>query len=176
LEWLDYRRKLTSQNPKSPFRVLYNTSGTFLTAAVIENKPIEFKVNGQLVVAGGFAGDTKTYYCELSDKQEAMFLSAVLNAPIVDKLMKPMQSRGLFGPRDIHKKVLELPIPQFDIENPAHLRLAQLGQACTTKVEQWLVSGGAGDIKSIGRLRGMVRKMLSAELAEIDELVKGILA
>jgi hypothetical protein len=100
---------------------------------------------------------------------------AVLNAPIIDKLIKPMQSRGLWGPRDICKKVLELPIPQFDEKNKIHQRLAKLGEECSAKVEQWLVSGGAGNIKSIGKLRSMVRQMLKEELAEIDELVKKIL-
>lgn len=176
LEWLDYRRKLTSQNPNAPYRVLYNTSGTFLTATVLENESIEFKINGQLVVACGFAGDTVTYYFDTDQQLEAYYLASVFNAPEVDMLVKPMQARGLFGPRHFHKKVLELPIPQFNKENPVHLQLAQLGQTCTAKVEQWLAGGGAGDIKSIGRLRGMVRKMLSAELSEIDELVKGILA
>jgi len=86
-----------------------------------------------------------------------------------------MQSRGLWGPRDIHKKVLELPIPKFNHENPFHRRMAQLGQTCSTRVEHWLASGGRGEIKSIGRLRSMVREILRSELAEIDFLVKDLL-
>jgi predicted RNase H-like HicB family nuclease len=94
---------------------------------------------------------------------------------VIDKLIKPMQSRGLWGPRDIHKKVLEPPIPQFDSRNAIHRQLAKLGKDCSDKVEQWRVSGGAGKIKSIGKLRGMVREMLRDELQEIDILVKEIL-
>ncbi len=86
-----------------------------------------------------------------------------------------MQSRGLWGPRDICKKVLELPIPQFDAKNPAHGGLAELGRQCGIKVERWLGSGSTGNIKSIGRLRGMVREMLKDELREIDTVVKEIL-
>lgn len=41
--------------------------------------------------------------------------------------------------------------------------------------EQWLVGGGAGNIRSIGRLRAEVRKHLATELAEIDELVRKLL-
>ena len=175
LGWLDYRRKLTTQNPKAKYRVIYNTSGTILTAAAVENKPIEYKIGEQSLAAHGFIADTKTYYYEISNNHEALYLVAVLNSPVIDKLIKPMQSRGLWGPRDIHKKVLELPIPKFNAKNPVHCRLAELGKDCSVKVERWLASGGAGSIRSIGRLRGMTREMLKDELKEIDELVKGIL-
>lgn len=175
LGWLDYRKKLTDQNPRGKYRVIYNTSGTFLTAAVVKNDDVVFSVGGQRIRARGYVADTKTYFCELSNYQEALYLATVLNAGVIDKLVKPLQSRGLWGPRDIHKKVLELPIPKFDAANPTHKRLAELGEACSTKVARWLARGGAGNITSIGKLRGMVRAMLKEELAEIDALVKEIL-
>ena len=58
-------------------------------------------------------------------------------------------------------------------QEPSDVR-TPLGKECSTKVEQWLASGGTGKIKSIGKLRGMVREMLKDELREIDELVKEI--
>ena len=136
---------------------------------------MDFLVKGQRIAARGYIADTKTYFCELKSHEEALYLTTVLNAPIVDKLLKPMQSRGLWGPRDIHKKVLELPIPKFDAENPTHRRLVELGKECSAKVEKWIASGGAGKITSIGKLRGMVRVMLKEELHEIDALVETIL-
>lgn len=175
LGWLDYRHKLTAQNPQAKYRMIYNKSGTFPTAAVVENGQIKFAINGQSLAARGTIADEMTYYFETTNLHEAFYLAAIFNAPIIDKLVKPMQSRGLWGPRDIHKKVLELPIPQFDEKNQIHRRLAELGKECSTKVEKWLASGGAGKIQSIGRLRSIVRQMLSEELAEIDELVKKIL-
>ncbi len=119
--------------------------------------------------------DHKAYCCELVNIYEAFFLATIFNSSVIDKLVKPMQSRGLFGPRDIHKKVLELPIPQFKMDNPVHSRLAELGKECTVKVEKWVAEGGQGKTKSIGRLRGIVRKTLNDELKEIDKLVKEIL-
>ncbi|MGH7800697.1 MAG: Eco57I restriction-modification methylase domain-containing protein [Thermodesulfobacteriota bacterium] len=175
LGWLDYRRKLTAQNPQAKYRVIYNTSGTYLTAAVVENEPIVFEVNGQRLTAHGFLADYKTYYYTPTNSHEASYLAAVLNAPVIDKLIKPMQSRGLWGPRDICKKVLELPIPQFEAKNTIHRELAELGKYYTAKVGRWLAGGGVGNIKSIGRLRGIVREMLRDELKEIDALVKEIL-
>jgi hypothetical protein len=174
-ERLDRVHGLTHQNWQVPYRVGYNTSGTFLTAASIENKPVEFRIGGQPIISRGFVADTKTYSCESISKNEALFLVTVLNSPIVDGLIKPMQSRGLWGPRDIHKKVLELPIPNFDAANPTHRRLAEFGKECSAKVEHWLAGGTAGNVKSIGRLRGLVREMLKDELNEIDRLVKEIL-
>jgi len=175
LEWIDYGGKLSKQNSQTKYRVIYNTSGTNLAAAVIKNEEIDFEIEGQHVRARGFLMESVTYGCETANKEEAAYLVAFLNAPIVNNLVKPMQARGLWGPRHFHKKVLELPIPKFDAANPTHQRLADLGRECSAKVEQWLARGGAGNITSIGRLRSMVRAMLKEELAEIDMLVEQIL-
>jgi len=175
LSWLDYRKKLTIQNPKTKYRIIYNTSGTYLTACVVKNEPIKYEVNGQEIKLQGFVADTKTYFAQMDSADEVFYLAAVFNAPIIDKLIKPMQSRGLWGPRDIHKKVLELSIPKFDDKNAVHCQLVEFGKKCTAKVKKWQEGGGAGKIKSIGRLRGMVRNILRDELKEIDRLVRVIL-
>jgi hypothetical protein len=175
LEWLNDRRKLTRQNPTAAYRVLYIKSGTYLCACVVENKPFEFELGGQLVQASGFLADHVTYSAEVTGQAEADYLAAILNAPVVDRLIKPMQSRGQWGPRDIHKKVLDLPIPQFDPAQAEHQRLAELGKACSERVAAWLAAGGPGKTQSIGRLRALVREMLKEELAEIDECTTQIL-
>jgi hypothetical protein len=174
-ERIDRVHGLTRQDPKARFWVIYNKSGTFLTAAKVEKDSIEFSANGQKIIAAGFLADHVTYYFEASDLKEANYLTSILNAPKVDELVTPMQTRGQWGPRDIHKKVLELPIPQFDVENPVHLHLAKLADQCEKKVNDWLDRGAYGQVKSIGRLRQMVRQMLKDELAEIDGLVQQIL-
>jgi len=172
---LDRYRGLTKQNPQTKLRILYNTSGTFLCACIVKNELIEFDFEGQVLQTNGYVVDTKTYYMETNDNKEGQYLAAVLNAPIIDKLIKPMQSRGQWGPRDIHKKVLELPIPKFVHSNTEHFRLVEIGKKCSEKVPQWIDSVGTGKIKSIGVLRRKVREMLSEELKEIDELVRKIL-
>ena len=175
LEWLDYRRKLSTQNPQAPYRVLYITSGTYVCASAVKNKPIEVEISGQQVQANGFLADCVTYNFEVENEHEAHYLTAILNAPITDRLIKPTQAKGLWGPRHIHKKVLDLPIPQFDPAQPEHRRLAELGKACSERVAHWVAAGGPGKTRSIGRLRGMVREMLREELAEIDECTTRIL-
>jgi hypothetical protein len=94
---------------------------------------------------------------------------------LVDRLIKPMQSRRSVGASAHPQKVLDLPIPQFDPSQPEHQRLAELGKACSERVAAWLAAGGPGKTQSIGRLRAMVREMLREELAEIDECTTQIL-
>jgi methylase of polypeptide subunit release factors len=172
LGWLDYRHKLTAQNPQARYRVLYPTSATYLCACVVENKPVEFEIGGQRLEARGIIASEVTYHLETDNEAEAHYLTAMLNAPVIDQKLKPMQARGQWGPRHIHKKVLELPIPQFDPSEEAHLKLAELGRVCTQKVTDWLEGGGPGKVRSIGKLRSMVREMLAEELGEIDGLVR----
>jgi len=171
-ERLDCYRGLAKQNPQGKYQVIYPKSATYLCACVMANELVEFDIDGQQLEVKGFVAESVTYYFESDSENEAYYLAAMLNAPIIDRMIKPMQSRGQFGPRDIHKKVLELPIPQFDASDSSHLRLAELGKECSHKVAEWVQAGGSGKIKSIGKLRAMVRETLSEELQEIDELVR----
>jgi hypothetical protein len=175
VEWLDYRKKLTDQNPKTKYCVIYNALGTFLAAAIVENADLKFYLNGQEVNISGNLNDYKIYYFRTSNKDEASYLTAILNSPIVDTLIKPMQARGLWGPRGIEKKVMELSIPRFKSDTANHIQLAELGAQCAQKVRDWLDQGGPGQVSSIGRLRGMVRQMLKAELEEIDGIVTSLI-
>jgi methylase of polypeptide subunit release factors len=172
LERLDYQRDLTTQNPQAKYRVLYPTSATYMCACVVENRPIEFEIGGQRLEARGIIASEVTYHLETDNEAEAHYLTAMLNAPVIDQKLKPMQARGQWGPRHIHKKVLELPIRQFDPGDEVHRRLAELGRECSEKVADWLEAGGPGKIRNIGRLRSMVREMLAGELREIDGLVR----
>lgn len=171
-EWLDYRRKLSSQKG-AKYKVLYPTSATYLCGCVVEDKPISFEVEGQAVEIQGFVAESKEYYFDTDDKEEAYYLAAVLNSPVVDELLKPMQSRGLWGPRDIHKKVLEIPIPQYNSSDEKHRALSQLGEQCTRKVEQLLPQ--LPQSRSIGHTRRLIKAQLREELERIDEKIKPIL-
>jgi len=134
----------------------------------------------QGIVLGRFLAADATYYFGTEEPKEAAYLAAVLNSPLVDTLLKPMQARGLWGPRDIHKKVWELPIPRFDSRNESHLRLAAIAEACAAKVWEMLpglraLFRGVRGPRAIGRARTAVRKALKPELAEIDGIVREIL-
>ena len=172
LEWLDYRKKLSSQR-RAQYKVLYPTSATYLCSCVVEDKPIAFQVEGQKIEAQGFVAESKVYYFDTDNKVEAYYLAAALNSPIVDELLKPMQSRGLWGPRDIHKKVLEIPIPKYNPSDENHRALYHLGEQCTRRVEQLLPQHTMS--RSIGHNRRLIKAELKSELDQIDELTRQIL-
>jgi hypothetical protein len=180
LTWLNYRGKLTEQNPKARCVVLYSRSATFLCAAALGAKALSHSVGGQEVALRRFVAVDATYSFQTNNGREADYLAAVLNSPTVDMLIKPMQARGLWGPRDIHKKVWELPIPKFNPRDKTHLRLAEIAATCAEKVKE-MVPGLRklfDDVRgphAIGRARSAVREALRGELDEIDALVKDIL-
>jgi hypothetical protein len=185
LAWLNYRNKLTEQNPKAKYVVLYTRSATFLCAAALRVAQTCLPRSAALssdreIAPQHFVAADSTYYFETKDPKEAAFLAALLNSPRIDSLIKPMQARGLWGPRDIHKKVWELPIPQFDSGDKMHLRLAKIAEACAAKVKG-MVPGlgksfeGVRGPRLIGRVRTAVREALNEELTEIDGIVAHIL-
>ncbi|MFH1221402.1 MAG: N-6 DNA methylase [Candidatus Eisenbacteria bacterium] len=174
IDWLDYRRKLTQQNPNAGFRVLYGTSGTHVCACAVSPSMKRRRKRG-IDLGQALVIDHQTYSFDPESAEEASYLASVLNAPAVNLAIKEGQSRGLWGARHVHKKVLDLPIPKFDAKVEAHVRLAEIGEACAQRVEEWIAAGGPGNIKSIGLLRRRVREMLAAELVEIDSIVKPLL-
>jgi len=180
LERLDLQGGITSQNPKAKYIVLYSKSATFLCAAALQSKALSHKVGQQKVVLQRFVADHVTYSFETTERREADYLTALLNSPTIDALIKPMQARGLWGPRDIHKKVWELPIPEYSEKNPKHIKLAEIAEACAEKVKEMVpdLKKLFEDVRgphAIGRARTAVRQALHDELAEIDSLVKEIL-
>lgn len=180
LQWLDYRNKLTDQDPRAKYVVLHPASATFLCAAAVRRAPDVFRVASQEVPIRAFVAESKTYGFETTEKGEANYLAAVLNSTVVDSLVKPMQTRGQWGPRDIHKKVWELPIPQFQASNAKARKLAELAEACAEKVKDMVpdlkrLFEDVSPRHAIGRARTTVRHALKDELAEIDSLVKDIL-
>jgi hypothetical protein len=151
-----------------------------MCATAVEKRRESAWVGHQKVPLRSFIADYKTFFFETNQKKEAHYLASVLNSPVIDNLLKPMQSRGLWGPRDICKKVLELPIPEFDQKDEAHIRLAEIAEACAQKVKEMVpdLKKLFKDVRgphAIGRARTAVREALKDELAKIDAVVKEIL-
>jgi hypothetical protein len=180
LAWLDYRNKLSDQDPEAKYVVLYPMSATYLCAAAVTRSVPAVQVGDQDIQPAGFVTDYVNFCFETNDRREARYLSAILNAPEIDRRVKPMQAKGLWGPRHICKKVLELPIPEFDERNHRHLRLAEVAAACEEKVKGMLpeLRKLFADIRAphaIGRARTAVRHALQDELGEIDSIVTEML-
>jgi len=170
---LDRVSGITGQIFAAKYKIIYPRSATYLCSSVIENKNIVKLINGQKINLQAFIADFTCYYAETNNKKEANYICSILNSTPVDEIIKPMQSRGLFGPRDITKKVWELPIPKFDPFNESNKALAMLGEECTEKVSEFLSCGIPK--KSIGNMRKMIKVQLAEEIKEIDGIVRKIL-
>lgn len=169
VEWLNYNQKLTKQNLRADHLVLFNTSGTNLTAAVYHKKDAK---RGSLPIKGFVAGH-KTYYFYPSSIDEGDYLCAILNSDIVNWAIKPYQSQGLFGERDICRRAFEVcAIPKFDAKNHIHAQLANLGRECREDMDPYVdkLEG------RVGKVRQEVRSILKSQIGRINRLVKQLLA
>ena len=181
--WLNYRNKLTRQNPEMRFRVVYPMSATNLVASVIDLQRMDLSMGlgDSLISMNGLVMDYKVFYCDVRGEDEAFYLCAVLNSRVIDEIIKPMQSRGLFGPRDITKKPLELPIPRYNHTNTIHKEISELGKKASKVVYSQLpkitdrYKGKVLVPQHVARIRKASREFIMDILDQIDENVASIL-
>ena len=180
-EWINWRNKLTRQNPFAKFKVVYLTSATHIAACVVDNTHYREETDlKQPVII-----ESTLYYYETNNEDEAYYLVAILNSTIIDELIKPFQAKGFDGaPRHIHKKPLEFNIPKYRVSNIIHKELAKLGRIATTKAkivlpkilkelgyDSRLRKRGTLTPIEVANLRNKIRKGLIKEISQIDELV-----
>jgi hypothetical protein len=133
---------------------------------LIKEKDIEFDITG-------FIAESTTYYFDTESEDEAHYICAILNSRFLDQLIKPLQTKGKFGPRDIHKRPLLFPIPEFDPQSAEHIELSNISKQSHEKVKQELSSINT---TSIGVIRKKLRKMLEEYLINIDIKVERLLS
>ena len=105
-------------------------------------------------------------------------MTAILNSTTPNAMMKDFQSRGLFGARDVSKKILDVYFPQFDKNNTAHQTLAALSQKAHEKTAAYLQENPPPPFLTalpLGRLRLEIKGRLASEMKEIDETVRQII-
>lgn len=160
--WLDYSSKLTAQNMAAPHIVLYNAAGTDVSATRVDTSSLP----------GLFVAEHKLYRADFETLEEADYVTAILNSRTVNDAIKPFQSMGLQGERDIEKKVLELPIPAYKPKDRTHARLVRLSAEARETAAAFVA---ATDLpKSLARQRAAVREQLKPILEQIDEIVREI--
>lgn len=176
-ERLDRVHSLSRQNPQAKYRVVYpNFQRVSLASVVSTEKTLVHEINQQRLELTGFVVESALYHCETNNVEEAYYLCTCLNSSLIDLRLGPLRRRAQKTHPNVHKKIFDVaPIPQFDAANRTHHRLAALGAECSAKVEQWVEADRPTHIKSIGKLRSLVRDELTGELTEIDRLVKEIL-
>lgn len=167
LNRLDFQRGLTSQNLNKRYLVLYSTSAKNANACVLDRETLDFD----------FLAESATYVYFTDDLNEAYFLSAFINSSLANNAIKPFQAAGLFGPRHVHKKILDVGLPLFDPKDPLHQQMAALGETCTNKAAAWLQEAKLKPHGySIGKVRLEIKSLIADELSAIDAILEEIIA
>jgi hypothetical protein len=158
LEQLDYMHKLSAQFPAAPLRVVYSKAGNYLTAAVLADP--------RAVV------ENALYWATVGSIDEARYLTAVLNAPVVTELVRPLMSVGAFGPRHFDKYVWYVPIPEFDANSLEHRHIVILAK----DAERVAASIELAEDVGFQRARRLIRDELIAQgvFADIDQAVSAL--
>jgi SAM-dependent methyltransferase len=158
-ERINHMRGLSLQFIVSGAKVVYNGSGTRLSAAILEDPTV--------VV------EHKAYWAPISGLDEARYLCAIINSDAALQRIIPMQSRGWRDPRDFDKLIWELPIPEFDPDLPLHQDLA--AAAAEAERVAAAVPLPEGDYR---RKRRAIRDALAEAglAARMDGLVAALLA
>jgi hypothetical protein len=166
--YLNWQNKLTDQNLSIKYIVVYNSSAKDANATIIVREDIDLE----------FISEHKGYSFYTDNIEEAYYLSAILNSDLPNLLMKDFQSKGLFGARDVHKKILDIYYPKFDENNKIHSNLALLGKSAHEKIAAYLKNNVPKQELSaihLGKIRTSIKKYLATELSEINDLVKKII-
>jgi hypothetical protein len=120
LEYLNYRNKFYRQSMSEKYLVLYTSSSKDANAALLDRSDVDLD----------FVVEHKTYWYATESKDEAHFLVGFLNAAEPNRLIKSFQSRGLFGARDVHKKILEVPLNEYNPDDKNHQKVVQRSKSC----------------------------------------------
>lgn len=166
LQRIDYQRGLTAQSPAHRHLVLYNKSGTNVSATYIDRS--QYRIP--------YVVDYTLYWATFSEPMEAHFLVSVLNAACLNLAIKPFQSTGLLGERDVTKKLLDAPIPEYQAQNPLHSRLSKVSLEAHRQASALIHDPNFPAGSSLARQRAFIRTALTDTLAEIDGLVRELLS
>ncbi len=148
--------------------VIYSGRGTDACSVVVRRNSLDF----ELLV------DHANYFICFDNEFEAHYLNAFLNSSAPNEEMKDFQSKGLFGARNIHKKILDVFFPKFNEKSKAHIELAMLSEVAHQKAKAYIKANLPKQELSaihLGRLRVDIKNHLVAEMKEIDELVKEVI-
>jgi hypothetical protein len=159
---LDYLRHLTAQAVRERYIVIYAAAGKRPVSAFIDT--------GDLPLP--FVARDRTFWASFADAREAYYVTAFLNSDYVAASIRDFMNRGLFGPRDINLRAVDVPFPAFSEQIPDHCDLAYLALTLT-KQATTLLRGMP--TRTLGRMRSRLRESLDAEtLAAIEVLVRRI--
>ena len=161
-ERLDFAMQLSCQATTKKYVTVYTAAGMRTVACVIDTTELSLP----------FVARDRTYTASFSTRDEADYLAAMLNSDYAADYIAEWINRGLFGKRDINKRILDVPWPPFDPTDPLHLELVSLSAALAAEAKN-LVAGLPPT--TAGHERKWVRNRLdTGKLARVEELVTQI--
>ena len=104
--------------PRTNTKIVVSTSGI-----CVKKVTIAAKINA---MNDKWIFYAKVYWYGSNDESEIDYLVGILNSEYVSHKIKPFQTFGLFGERDIQKLPLQLQIPKYNILNPLHKEISNL--------------------------------------------------
>jgi hypothetical protein len=122
--------------------------------------------------------DYKAYFTMSHSIEEVFYLSAIINSSIPNEMMKDFQSRGLFGARDVSRKILDIYFPRFNKGDETHSLLAHWSETAHRKASEFMRTNPPEHelaATRLGRLRAQIKKHIEAEMSEIGNLVGKII-
>jgi len=105
---IDFRAKLSHQRFDEGWVVLYGAGGGYVAAACVPAKNLT-----------GTALDQTLYWLTVADKDEALFITGVLNSDALRELIGEFLPEGQFGDRHLHTTPIRA-VPSFNAADPAH--------------------------------------------------------
>ena len=171
---IDYYGKLSSQLKWQedcdgrPIRIVYTKAGR-ATAAIVHDRDAII--------------DHLLYWITCRNLEEAYYLLAIINSNALYEAAKPFMAKGQFGPRDLHKHLWKLPIPEYDQADALHIAVARAAQDAERGAAQCLADfletkRAHGQAFTVTTARAELRDWLqsSEEGKAAEELVDELLA
>ena len=164
---LNHNNYLISQNPSKQYVVIYNARGANAMCCVIDKTYLKHSDKFKSpVLPRHFTTDSTNFFYETTSLHESHYLCAILNSRITNKKVKSFQPKGDYGHRDIYRRPLMLPIPEFCEDKDNHKELVRLSIECHSIIQNHQFKKFT--FKS---MRNESLKILKDELDQIDKIV-----
>lgn len=159
---LDHLGHLSAQGRMQQYVALYTAVG---------NRPVACSIDTHKFAIPMVFRDS-SYWASFGDQRECDYVVAFLNSDYAAGAIRDWMTLGLFGPRHIHKRVLDVPWPEYEPADERHVELAALSGAIHERAATLIVEMPSLDA---GRQRRWIRDRLpAASLARVEVLVEAI--
>lgn len=117
--------------------------------------------------------DHKLYWAEVGSKEEAQYLTGILNSALLHKRVEHLQAEGQFGKRDLDKLMVSLDIPKFYTGNTAQAKIVDI----VARAEKIAASVWIDEPERFQAARKKISKALAdaAVLTELDRAISDLM-